>query len=58
MKNHRRSQNEKAGRKKFSRFNCLAKDLGYGNSIELMFQLEEVSKLLEGYSNAILNSVS
>ena len=36
----------------------LSKDLGYGNSAELMSQLEEVSKLLEAYSTAILNSGS
>jgi four helix bundle protein len=34
----------------------LAKDLGYGESTELMARLEEVSKLLESYSTAILNS--
>lgn len=32
----------------------LAKDLGYGDHPELMPQLEEVSKLLEKYSAAIL----
>jgi four helix bundle protein len=32
----------------------LAKDLGYGDSHELMLQLEEVSKLLERYNAAIL----
>jgi four helix bundle protein len=36
----------------------LAKDLGYGNTPELMPQIEEVSKLLEAYSSSILNSVS
>lgn len=36
----------------------LAKDLGYGNSLQLITQLEEVSKLLEAYSTAILNSDS
>lgn len=35
----------------------LAKDLGYGDSSELMTEVEEVSKLLESYSAAILNSV-
>ena len=35
----------------------LAKDLGYGDSLQLMSQLTEVSKLLEGYSNSILNSI-
>jgi four helix bundle protein len=34
----------------------LANDLKYGNSSELMSQLEEVSKLLEAYSASILNS--
>ncbi len=32
----------------------LAKDLGYGDNPELLPQLEEVSKLLENYSAAIL----
>jgi len=32
----------------------LAADLGYGDSAELMSQLEEVSKLAEGYYAAIL----
>jgi len=36
----------------------LAKDLGYGNVSLLMFQLEEVSKLLEVYTASILNSGS
>jgi four helix bundle protein len=36
----------------------LIEDLGYGNTLELMPQLEEVSKLLEGYSSSILDSVS
>lgn len=35
----------------------LAKDLEYGDSLELMAQLEEVSKLLEAYSSSILDSV-
>lgn len=34
----------------------LVNDLEYGNSLELMSQLEEVSKLLESYSTAILTS--
>ncbi len=34
----------------------LAEDLGYGDSSPMMVQLEEVSKLLEGYSRAILFS--
>jgi len=36
----------------------LAKDLGYGDTSQLMTQLEEVSKLLEGYLSSILNSGS
>lgn len=32
----------------------LAKDLGYGDTSQLMVLLEEVSKLLESYSNNIL----
>jgi len=36
----------------------LARDLGYLDSKELMCQLEEVSKLLNAYSKAILNSDS
>lgn len=36
----------------------LAKELGYGDSSELLSKLEEVSKLLEAYSTAILNSGS
>jgi four helix bundle protein len=32
----------------------LSKDLGYGDTSELMFQLEEVSKLLNRYRNSIL----
>lgn len=36
----------------------LAKDLGYGESSEITFKLEEVSKLLEAYSTSILNSDS
>jgi four helix bundle protein len=34
----------------------LAKDLGYGEVVELNRLLEEVSKLLEAYSQAILHS--
>ncbi len=34
----------------------LSKALGYGNSMRLISQLEEVSKLLEAYSTSILNS--
>ncbi len=34
----------------------LAKDLGYGDVDALRSSLEETSKLLEGYSQAILNS--
>jgi len=36
----------------------LAKDLGYGDHPELPPQLEEISKLLEKYTAAILDSVS
>lgn len=36
----------------------LAKDLEYGNSLELTSQLEEVSRLLTAYSTSILNSDS
>lgn len=36
----------------------LAKDLGYGDTSQLMVLLEEVSKLLEAYSSSILNSGS
>ena len=36
----------------------LATDLGYGNGLELMHQLEEISKMLSAYSASILNSVS
>jgi four helix bundle protein len=32
----------------------LSADLGYGDTSELMGQLEEVSKLLEAYSKSIL----
>ncbi len=34
----------------------LTRDLGYGDSLGLMSQLEEVSKLLEAYSTSIRNS--
>jgi four helix bundle protein len=34
----------------------LAQDLNYGNTSGLMASLEEVSKLLDAYSNAIKNS--
>jgi four helix bundle protein len=34
----------------------LAGDLGYGEMEAVIFQLEEVSKLLDSYSRAILNS--
>lgn len=34
----------------------LAKDLGYGDSGQLILQIEEVSRLLERYCAAILNS--
>ncbi|MDQ2937244.1 MAG: four helix bundle protein [Acidobacteriota bacterium] len=36
----------------------LTSDLGYGDTKKLMVQLEEVSKLLGGYTSAILDSVS
>ncbi|GAN35378.1 Lhr-like helicases [Candidatus Brocadia sinica JPN1] len=36
----------------------LAKDLGYIDTKILISQLEEVSKLLDSYSNAILTSGS
>jgi four helix bundle protein len=36
----------------------LAKDLQYGETPDLMIQLEEVSKLLEAYLSSILTSVS
>jgi four helix bundle protein len=39
-------------------FLILSKDLEYGNSDNLINKLEEVSKLLESYSNTILTSVS
>ena len=34
----------------------LAKDLGYGETSDLLMKLEEVSKLLEAYANTILDS--
>ncbi len=34
----------------------LSRDLGYGDSLPLSSQLEEVSRLLEGYCRSILNS--
>ncbi|CAN5827879.1 four helix bundle protein [soil metagenome] len=34
----------------------LAEDLGYGDGSHLMSQLEEASKLLEGYSRAIVTN--
>jgi four helix bundle protein len=36
----------------------LAKDLGYGDTLQLMPLLEEVSKLLEAYTSSILDSGS
>jgi len=36
----------------------LVKDLGYGDTSLFISQLEEVSKLLEGYTNSILDSDS
>jgi four helix bundle protein len=36
----------------------LAQDLGYSETSDLMSQVEEVSKLLDAYAKAILNSVS
>jgi four helix bundle protein len=36
----------------------LAKDLGYGDTSLLMSRIEEISKLLEGYTSSILDSVS
>ncbi|MHB8919369.1 MAG: four helix bundle protein, partial [Desulfocucumaceae bacterium] len=36
----------------------LVNDLGYGDNVLLMDQLEEVSKILVAYSNTILNSES
>ncbi|MCI2428025.1 four helix bundle protein, partial [Candidatus Acetothermia bacterium] len=34
----------------------LAKDLGYGDTLQLIPLLEEVSKLLEAYTSSILDS--
>jgi len=36
----------------------LTKDLGYGDTSELMPQLEEVSKILEAYTTSILDTDS
>ena len=36
----------------------LIKDLGYGDTVELMLQIEEVSRLLQAYTASILASVS
>jgi hypothetical protein len=36
----------------------LSEDLGYGKTAELMDSLEEVSRLLNAYSKAILDSYS
>ncbi len=36
----------------------LAADLGYGDSSQLLAILEEISKILEGYRRAIVDSVS
>jgi len=36
----------------------LTKDLGYGDTSELMSQLGEVSKILEAFTSSILNSGS
>ena len=36
----------------------LARDLGYGDSSQLILQIEEISKLLEAYYNSLLNSGS
>jgi four helix bundle protein len=36
----------------------LARDLNYGDTSQLMTQLEEISKLLQGYLSSILHSVS
>jgi four helix bundle protein len=36
----------------------LARDLGYGNTKRLMRDLEEISRLLEAYTKAILDSDS
>lgn len=39
-------------------FLILARDLGYGDTASLMTSLEEVSRLLNAYSSAILTSSS
>jgi four helix bundle protein len=36
----------------------LTRDLGYGDTQQLMQQIEEVSRLLTGYTQAVLNSDS
>jgi four helix bundle protein len=36
----------------------LAEDLNYGNTADLMDLLEEVSKLLDAYSNSVRNSIT
>ena len=36
----------------------LSRDLGYGDTLALKIQLEEVSKILQSYVNKLLNSVS
>jgi four helix bundle protein len=36
----------------------LTQDLEYGDTRELMLHLDEVSRLLESYSSAILSSIS
>jgi four helix bundle protein len=42
----------------FRYYLILAKDLGYGDSVELLAYLEEVSKMLHTYSSSILRSDS
>lgn len=34
----------------------LAKDLGYGDSLELIVQLDEVSKLLDAYHASLIST--
>ncbi len=34
----------------------LAKDLEYGDTLKLMSQIDEVSKLLDAYHNSLVNS--
>ena len=36
----------------------LIRDLNYGKTSQLMDQIDEISKMLEAYTKAILNSVS